>query len=294
MTQHGRQTILFVGSGDLAARTAAALRVPARCLGLCRHPRQLPSALEGLSGDYTRDDGFAALSSLRPDTVVLTLKPDGRDTDAYQRGFLLPTQRLLAALGEHRPCRVLFVSSTRVYAESDGGWVDESAPLAQGQSPAAMIAEAERVLLASAHPATILRCAGLYGAGDGMLPARIRRGELSPESPLRYGNRVHREDAAGFIAWLIEQECKGRQILDCYNVVDDDPAPQHEVDRWLASAMAVTAPKVPKASSARDLRGHKRVSNHRLRASGYVLQYPDFRSGYAAALGLDHVGAPTC
>ncbi len=292
--QDATQTILFVGSGDLAARTASLLATPARCIGLCRQPGRLPATIEGLAGDYTRGEAFAAVSRLAPDTIVFTLKPyDGRDTAAYRRGFLAPVQHLLAAVGNHRPRRLLFVSSTRVYSESEGAWVDEAAPVADDESPAGMIAAAERALLSAGHPATILRCAGLYGGSGGMLLERIARGELSPARPVHYSNRIHRDDAAGFIAWLIDREQAGSPPVDCYNVVDDEPAPQSEVDRWLASAVGL-ADRGRETGAAAGNRGHKRVRNQRLHASGYELRYPDYRSGYAAGLAQRNDPVATC
>lgn len=290
------QTVLFVGCGDLATRAASALAPSDRCIGLCRHPERLPDVIQGLAGDYTSGSTFASLPQLAPDTIVFTLKPvGGRDAEAYRRGFLMPVKHLLAALGHHRPRRVLFLSSTRVYTENAGGWVDESAPVADDDSPAGMIVAAERQLLNSGHPATILRCAGLYGDSGGRLAARIARGEVSPASPVHYANRMHRDDVAGVIVWLIEREARGEVPADCYNLVDDYPAPQHEVDRWLAAALSVPVDEAPDSVAQPGSRGHKRVSNRRLRSSGYVLRYPDYRSGYAAALGLRQQGQPaTC
>ncbi len=288
------QSVLFVGYGDLATRAASALGTSVRCIGLCRHPERLPANIEGLAGDYTAGSAFASLPQLAPDTIVLTLKPvGGRDTEAYRRGFLTPVKHLLTGLGHHRPQRILFLSSTRVYTEDEGGWVDESAPVADDDSPAGMIVAAERQLLNSGYPATILRCAGLYGDASGRLAARILRGELSPAHPVRYGNRMHRDDAAGVIAWLIEREARGEVPADCYNLVDDSPAPQHEVDRWLAAALSVSVEEDPDSVAQSGQRGHKRVSNRRLRSSGYVLRYPDYRSGYTAALGLQQPERPT-
>jgi len=298
--QTAKQTVLFVGSGDLATRAASMLVAPSRCIGLCRHPDRLPDSIEGLAGDYTCSSAYEGLSQWAPDTIVLTLKPaGGRDTEAYRRGFLTPVQHMLAALGHHRPRRILFVSSTRVYTEAAGGWVDESAPVADDGSPAGMIVAAEQYLLGSGHPATILRCAGLYGGSGGVLLARIARGEISPAMPVHYGNRVHRDDAAGFIAWLIEREACSGVLHDCYNLVDDNPAPQHDVDQWLAATLSVSVGRalvegaldgVPPPGS----RGHKRVSNRRLRSSDYQLRYPDYRSGYAAVLNLYRERSLTC
>lgn len=289
------QTVLFVGSGDLALRAASALAESARCIGLCRQPEELPGNIQGMAGDYTCSSAFKDLVCLAPDTIVFTLKPVGDSSpEAYRRGFLTPVQHLLGALGDHRPRRLLFISSTRVYTENAGGWVDEHAPVADDDSPGGIIVAAERQLLNAGYPVTILRCAGLYGGSSRRLTARIARGELSPVSPVHYANRVHRDDAGGFIAWLINGEQRGQVPLDCYNLVDNNPAAQHDVDHWLATALSVSVDHDAGSDMRPHPRGHKRVSNQRLRSSGYSLRYPDYRSGYAAVLGLQSGQSATC
>lgn len=290
MTQSAGKRVLFVGSGDLALRTASALGRDWETLGLCRRPERLPAGMKGLVGDYSDPEVFAPIAAWAPDIIVLTLKPLGRDSEGYRAGFLAPVQALLSSLGSLRPRRLFHVSSTRVYSESEGGWVSETSPVAADDSPAGMLAAAESALLASPHPSTVLRCAGLYGGADGMLTGRVARGELSPEQdPPRYSNRIHRDDVAGFIAHLIDGLDSGRQPEAVYNLVDNEPAPQHEVERWLARAMGVSASAAsPAAGSGRV--ASKRVGNARLRDSAYRLRYPDYRRGYAAALGLGTTG----
>jgi uncharacterized protein YbjT (DUF2867 family) len=288
VTQSAGKRVLFVGSGDLAVRTAAALGRDWQAIGLCRHPARLANGLRGIAGDYSAPGGFSALPEWAPDVIVLTLKPLAMDAPGYRAGFLAPMRALLQSLGGRRPQRILHVSSTRVYTESDGGWVSETSPVANDDSPAGMLAASETALLESGQAGCVLRCAGLYGAPDGMLTARVARGELSPaQDPPQYSNRIHRDDVAGFLAYLISGLPDGRQPEACYNLVDNEPAAQHEVERWLARAMGVAATRTRAPSGGR---ANKRVSNTRLRESGYRLRYPDYRTGYAAALGLSRAG----
>jgi hypothetical protein len=136
----------------------------------------------------------------------------------------------------------------------------------------------------------VVRFAGIYGYPGGRLLERIRRGELSPEHPPRFSNRIHRDDCAGFLCHLLGRVEAGQGVERVYNGVDDLPAPQFEVEAWLAAQMGVEAtPVKPPGISDPNIRetmpaGHKRCSNRLLHASAYKLIYPDYRSGYGAVL----------
>ena len=71
----------------------------------------------------------------------------------------------------------------------------------------------------------------------GRLVQKVARGEIAPETPLRYTNRIHREDAAGFLIHLLSQCERGEEPEAIYNCVDDDPAPAHDVETWLAEQL---------------------------------------------------------
>lgn len=284
-------SILFVGCGDLGCRSGLIMQGKGwQVAGLRRDPSRLPEGFVGIAGDYTATAGTQLIAALKPDYVVATFNPSDRSVEGYQRGFSQAAESLLAGLGNHQPRAVLSVSSTRVYAESDGGWVDETSPLSLDDPRALAIIAAERSLLTSAHNVSIVRFAGIYGYPGGRLLERIRRGELSPEQPLRFSNRIHRDDCAGFLCHLLERVEEGQRLEPIYNGVDDLPAPQFEVEAWLAAQMGVAAkPGQPPGISDQNLRetmpaGHKRCSNRLLHASGYRLRYGDYRSGYGAVL----------
>ena len=286
-------SILFVGCGDLGCRAGDRLLASGwRVTGQRRNPEQLPSGFGRVAADYTAPGGLDFIAGLAPDYVVATFNPSERSEEGYRKGFIGGAQNLLAGLGGHRPKAILTVSSTRVYAERSGGWVDESADLARDDPRATAMITAEQLLLNSPHAASVIRFAGIYGAAKGRLLQRIARGELSPEHPLRYGNRIHRDDCAGFLCHLLQRAASGDELAALYNAVDDLPAVQFEVESWLAARLGVAHAVDPAAGTAVknapgfNSIGHKRCSNRLLHTSGYELIYPDYRSGYSAVLEL--------
>ncbi len=277
-------TVLFLGCGDLGIRAGQSLHASgARIIGVRRSPGQLPETFETVIADYTQSGSLSVLASLAPDYVVTAFKPAGRDEAGYRRGFLDAAVNLVEGLGVHRPRRVLFISSTRVFAEKAGGWVDETSPLTTDDLPACRIIDAEQALTGAGLAVTSVRCSGIYGDPHGRLLSRIATGQLCAPEPISYSNRIHRDDAAGFLAHLIERDVAGDALADSYIASDDCPVPQHEVELWLAGEMGLEKDAL-RFDAARMVSGHKRCRNARLHDSGYRLQYPDYRAGYSRVL----------
>ena len=276
-------SVLMVGCGDLGARAGSHLKAGGwQVTGVRRDVGRLPPGFDGYPADYTRAGALAFLAALEPDYLLVTLNPAAMTVEGYISGFAGAMHNILAGLGAHRPRGILMVSSTRVFAEREGGWVDETSELERDDPRALAIIEAERALLDSGLPACVVRFGGIYGAAGGRLLARIRRGELCAPEPVRYTNRIHRQDCGGFLAHLLLAMASGASLEPVYIGVDDDPAPRFEVESWLAREIGVTArPGVPAPDSPG---GHKRCRNRLLHAAGYRLLYPDYRCGYRAVL----------
>jgi nucleoside-diphosphate-sugar epimerase len=283
-------TLLIVGCGDLGIRTGTRLmQEDWQVTGVRRDPARLPAGFGGHSADYTRPGSLEFAATLQPDFVLATFNPPDRSTSGYVRGFQQAMDNLLAGLGQHRPRRILMASSTRVFAESEGGWVDVDSELAADDPWALAIIAAEQRLLSSGLSASVVRFGGIYGIPGGRLLERIRRGELCPAEPVSYTNRIHRDDCAGFLAHLFLKAQAGDKLEPVYIGVDDLPAPRHEVESWLANELGVAGVVADRsASTAEPTRhntaGHKRCRNRTLSESGYRLIYPDYRSGYGALL----------
>lgn len=281
---------LIVGCGDVGIRAGSLLLAHGWSVtGVRRNTARLPAAFAGHAANYTQSGSLDFMAQLQPDFVLATFNPADRSTTGYRAGFRTAMANLLSGLGSHRPRHILMASSTRVFAETQGGWVDENSALTTGDPWAQEIIAAERLLLDSGLPASVVRFAGIYGIPGGRLLSRIRRGELCPPEPVSYTNRIHRDDCAGFLAHLLQLAEAGKTLQPVYIGVDDLPAPRYEVETWLAREMGlddlIAAQPALVEDPTRHNAGHKRCHNKALRESGYRLIYPDYQSGYGALLG---------
>ncbi|MEM0955639.1 MAG: SDR family oxidoreductase [Pseudomonadota bacterium] len=275
----------LLGCGDLGS--ALGLKLLQRRdepLALRRTPSAAPSKLPAKALDYTDADAVAALAYIPADITVLTPTPAGRDVEAYRQGYLKPVENLLAAWASGPPRSLLYVSSTRVYGDRRGDWVDEATPVAASDGPGEVLVEAEQRLLESAHDVSIVRFSGIYGRLPSHILTRIQSGEIVRPEPVHYSNRIHRDDCVGFLLHLIDSQ----QREPIYLASDDAPTPLYEVEQWLAEQMGVTRPKpiiAPPTAS-------RRCRNSSLKRSGYSLLYPDFRAGYSAMIASTSIAAP--
>lgn len=279
-----QKSILITGCGDLGRRVGSTLAARDwQVHAVRRNPDGLSPKFNWHSADHCDPDALVFVEALKPDFVLATFNPTSRDIAGYWQGFSVATSNLLRSLNNHRPQQLLMVSSTRVYAEARGGWIDETAPLSETDKRATAIIDAERQFLDSGLPATIVRFAGIYGGSSARLLSKVARGEVASSEPVRYTNRIHREDCAGFLLHLIEMAENHQHLAPSYNGVDDSPCPAHEVEQWLAKALGVTV-NSPSEDSTTGQVSHKRCRNDLLHACGYQLRHPDYRSGYSEVL----------
>ncbi|MEK6712301.1 MAG: SDR family oxidoreductase [Nitrospinota bacterium] len=250
--------------------------------GLRRAPGRLPVPIHPIGADLTDP---AALRRLPGglEIVFYTAGADGRGEEAYRAAYVTGLGNLIGALRSQgqRPRRLLFTSSTAVYGQKEGGWVDEGSPVSAEPHTRRLLLEGERLVREGPFPGVVARLAGIYGPGRGRMVESVRRGEAAvPEGPPRYANRIHRDDAAGVLRHLMMLERPEALYLGA----DHEPADRREVIRWLAREMGAPPPRQgPEAEGRRDT-GSKRCSNARLLASGYRFRYPSYREGYGAIL----------
>ncbi len=277
-------SLLIAGCGDIGCRLGERLAGAGWAVqGLRRKVALLLPTLRAVAGDLADPQCPAQWPDAAPDYVVYAAAASRHDEAGYRAAYVDGLRHLLGWLQQRgqRPRRLLFVSSTGVYAQHDGEWVDERSPTqAIGYSGQVML-EAERLALASGHPTTLLRLAGLYGPGSRWLIEQVRQGYRAHREPPLYANRIHRDDAACLLATLLQADARGRTLDDCYLGVDDTPAPLHEVIDWLRERLQVgDVPDRPLSRRA----GSKRCSNARAVALGWRPAYPSYRQGYAAML----------
>ncbi|WP_276487777.1 NAD-dependent epimerase/dehydratase family protein [Ectopseudomonas mendocina] len=280
----GCNSLLIAGCGDVGTRLGLRMVEQGwRVLGMRRNLAALPAAIEPLAGDLHADACPSDWPQGPLDYVVYCAAATRHDEAGYRAAYVDGLRRVLGWLEQHgqRPRRILFASSSGVYGQQEGEWIDEGSPAEALSFSAVIMREAERVALESGLPATTVRLTGLYGPGREWLLSQVRNGYRVSETPPLYGNRIHVDDAAGLFATLLQADVAGKPLADCYLGVDDEPAPLHEVVAWLREQLGVShwsdEQRVRRA-------GSKRCSNARARALGWAPQYPSYREGYAAIL----------
>ena len=267
------RSLLIAGAGDVGGRLAA-LRVALgeEVIALRRREVSLGDGIRCLRADLASGEGFDRLPC-RPDALVFCAAPSERSEPAYRRLFVDGLRRLLDTL---QVPRVVFVSSSAVYAQDAGEWVDERSPALATAFNGRVLLEAERELAAHSQ-ATVLRLTGIYGPGRESMLRRARSGEANRR---HWSNRIHVDDAAAALSHLLNLSAP--QCL--YLGSDDMPAMECEVMDWMRGHEGLEPVQaLPAAPSGR------RVRNAELRASGWQPRYLDFRSGYLPMLAVPGV-----
>jgi len=207
------------------------------------------------------------------DAVVHCASSRGGGLESYRQIYLNGARNLL---DRFVGAKMLFTSSTSVYAQRDGSRVIEESETKPAREAGRVLLEAEKIVLG--RDGTVARLSGIYGPGRSALLSKFLAGTaiIDPEND-RFVNQVHRDDIASAIFLVVSGEWQERQI---YNVVDNQPMLQSDCYRWLAQRLNRPLPPIGKSTGQRK-RGdsNKRVSNAKLRGHGWAPQYHTFAEG---------------
>ena len=204
------------------------------------------------------------------DAIIHSASSGGGDADTYRQIYLNGARNLLDRFDGSR---ILFTSSTSVYAQRDGSWVTEESQTKPARETGRILLQTEELVLG--HGGIVARLAGIYGPGRSALLSKFLAGEaiIDPGND-RFVNQIHRDDIAAALFLLLNRPSPAREI---YNVVDDQPILQSDCYRWLAETLNRPLPPVKKREGQRK-RGdsNKRVSNAKLRGLGWSPRYSTF------------------
>lgn len=273
-----KEQVLIVGCGDIGRRLAQCLPQDTyEVTGLRRNPPEDLPYLRYQACDVTNAEELAEVLRQNFAVIIISMTPSERSDAGYERAYVQTCRNLVAGLGAQslKPRLVIFVSSTAVYGQLDGSWVDENSPTRPEGFSGQRLLEAESVIQNSGYPYSIVRFSGIYGPNRNRLIEQVKQKRASTST--HFTNRIHADDCARSLAHLIELDRKGENLQSMYLATDSAPAPMLDVVTWLAEQMGVAEFL---SETAANERGNKRCSNQRLLDSGFEFRYPSYRDGY--------------
>ena len=305
--------ILVIGFGDLGSGLANVLASKGHSIwGAKRNIPQKTQAFMTFNDDTLAYITVDVSQPIPPeffteqwDYVVITLTPSERSTQAYEQVYLQGAKNIAYAFNRYNVevKRFIWVSSTGVYSQNDGSWVNEFSPTVPLRSTAKILLEAEKVM-ENELPSLLLRFSGIYGMNRFAL---IRKSKALAEqyrstehrkdvfgfldflrgSERNYWtNRIHRSDCVGALAFLIEQHESNSQTLPSVLIGSDEkPTSYFEVITWITMSMGwLENPGNSTLEFDAFNPESKRCNGNKLRELGYTFHYPSFREGYVAML----------
>lgn len=290
MTQVAPQTLLSVGHGYSAQALARHLLPPDwYIIGTTRRKDKVANLQES-GTDLLIWPGEDLTQALAKATHILISTAPDQNGDPVLKA-LTPQLSIIAP----RLKWLGYLSTTGVYGDHGGGWVDEQTPLTpttkRGQWRCQAETDWQTLAAATGLPLHIFRLAGIYGPGRGPL-AKLRAGTARRiVKPGQIFSRIHVDDIGQTLAASIRQPNPGA----VYNLCDDDPAPPEDVLAHAARLLGLPVPPAEDFSSAdmtpmaRSFYGEsKRVRNNRIKKElGINLLYPTYKAGLNALLAVD-------
>ncbi len=277
---------LVVGHGYLGSRVAKLWQSQGDTVFVTTRDPQKVSALEasGLRPVVCDVADPASLVGRLPEvtTVLYAVGFDRSRNQGMREVCVGGLRNVLNALSD-KTKRVIYISTTGVYGQDDGSWINEDSPCQPSRESGRVFLEAEQALQTHAigQRAIILRLAGIYGLGRIPSAEDLRAGKAIQASPDAYINLIHVDDAAQVVI-AVEAQAKPPRT---YLVSDGHPVVRSEFYSEVSSLFRTPPPAFEKPTAGADRRGNtsKRVSNARLLSEVSVeFKYRTYRDGLSA------------
>lgn len=271
--------VLIVGCGDLGGAVATQLvELGIDTVGV-RYSATTLKNVSIIQADVTQPASLVKLNGIQPEILIYCVAANGQTDAQYKSHYVDGLRHVLMTQAENSQLKhVFFISSTRVYGQKTDALLDETDAAIPVDFGGGRLLEAENLLKGLACGHTVLRLSGIYGPGRLRMISLARSPEKWPEQN-SWSNRIHRNDAASFIVFLVQKVLANIAVDSCYIVTDSKPSTQYEVLQWIAGKLSIECKvKVPV------IEGGKRLSNQAMLATGFKPLYPDYQVGYQALL----------
>jgi nucleoside-diphosphate-sugar epimerase len=285
--------VLIIGCGYVGTSLAARLiQLGHEVIGVRRNNNS-ETPFKIIAADITQPSEWSKLDG-QFDWVVNLVSSDKGGADEYRQVYLEGNRNLVTWAQGRGIKKIVYASSTSVYAQKDGSAVKESSPTEPTTETSKILVEAEKILLlaAPALPCVILRVAGIYGPERGHLFKQYLKNEARiPGKGERIINMIHRDD----LVEVILAALKNGRAGEIYNAVDDEPVAMLNYYRWLAETLGKWMPPFVSEEEEPERKRavtSKKVQNRKMKVElGVQFKYPTFRQGYTTEIQrLDEAG----
>ena len=249
--------------------------------GFSRSLRKSPASIEMHQVDILKTEAIDVIKLINPEIIIYAVSADTQSIESYQDHYVVGLKKTYEAILELNHFKHLFfVSSTRVYGQKTTKILSELDIAEPSDYGGEALMEAETVARQLKDKATILRLSGIYG------PNRKRMIQLAQSNPgnwpatNNWSNRIHEEDAARFIVFLMKRIMMNESIEPLYLVTDGVPTKQYDVLTWIRNRLQLTTDTIELPI----LESGKQLQSVLLNQTGFVLKYPDFTYGYEAII----------
>ena len=270
--------VLIAGCGDLGSGLATQLVEQSHVVtGIRRTKSDFPTGVKGMTGNLVdmSDDQLPDV-----DLIFLIMTPNGRNEEAYRAAYFDTAQVLISRYQTAmKPPKVFFVSSTSVYGQSQGEWVDETISAQPASATAKILVETEQAL-AAAFSSVAVRCSGIYGSGRFRLLETVLSGKDWEANS--WTNRIHRDDVVSALVLLANCALSKKTLPAHVIVTDQTPVSMWEVKLWLATCLGANV--AVSANGQFTPTSGKRIQGQYLLSQGWRLIYPSYVAGYHALL----------
>jgi nucleoside-diphosphate-sugar epimerase len=274
--------ILIVGCGQLGFSIVKNADPDIfKLYGFSRSLRKSPPSIEMHQVDILKAEAIDAIKLINPEIIIYAVSADTQSIESYQEHYVAGLKNTYEAILELDHFKHLFfVSSTRVYGQKTTKILSELDIAEPSDYGGEALLEAETVARQLKDKATILRLSGIYG------PNRKRMIQLAQSNPgnwpstNNWSNRIHEEDAARFIVFLMKRIMMKESIEPLYLVTDGVPTKQYDVLTWIRNRLQLTTDTI----EVPILESGKQLQSVLLNQSGFELKYPDFTYGYEAII----------
>ncbi len=274
--------ILIVGCGQLGFSIVKNADPDIfKLYGFSRSLKKSPPSIEMHQVDILKNEAINVIKSVNPEIIIYAVSADTQSVESYQDHYVAGLKKTYAAILELDHFKHLFfVSSTRVYGQKTTKILSELDIAEPSDYGGEALIEAEGVARQLKDKATILRLSGIYG------PNRTRMIQLAHSNPgnwpatNNWSNRIHEEDAARFIVFLMKRIMLKEPIEPLYLVTDGIPTKQYDVLTWIRKRLQLTTDTI----EIPILESGKQLQSVLLNQNGFILKYPDFTYGYEAII----------